>query len=115
MMLRQLDLTDAQGERVKGIVESHRDEIKAIETRARAAHLALQAAITGETFDEATVRTKAADVAAIDADAAVARARGFNEIYQILTPEQQSKLKTIQAAMQQRMANGPPRHRAAPK
>jgi protein CpxP len=109
MAVRRLDLTDAQKERVKGILDSHKDEIKAIGDRARAAHLALDAAITGETFDEATVRTKAAEVAAVDADAAVARARGFNEVYQILTTEQQAKLKEMQANMQKRMANGPRR------
>src|SRR3954451_18727795 len=68
MALRQLDLTDAQKETVKGIVDSHADEIKAIGDRARAAHLALEAAVTGTTFDEAAVRTKAADVAVIEAD-----------------------------------------------
>jgi len=105
MVLRQLDLTDEQKTRVKAIVDSHRDELKAIGARAMSAHMALEEAISGSTFDEATVRTRAADVAAVDADAAVARARGFNEVYQILTTEQQAKLKEIQANMKQRMAS----------
>lgn len=103
MMLGRLDLTDAQKERVKTIVDAHRDEVKAIGDRAMKARTALQAAITGDTFDEAAVRTKAADVAAVDTDAAVARARVFNEVYQILTPDQQKQLKTLQADTQKRM------------
>ena len=106
MGLGRLDLTDAQKDQVKTILDSHKEEIKSIGDRARTAHRALEAAITGQTFDEATVRTRAADVAAIDADAAVAQARGFAEIYQILTTEQQTKLKAVQAKMQERMASG---------
>jgi len=114
MALRQLDLTDAQRDTVKGIIDSHADEIKAIGDRARAAHLALEAAVTGTTFDEAAVRTKAADVAAVEADAAVARAKGFSEIFQILTPEQQTRLKEMQANMEKRMAAGRPPRRGGP-
>jgi protein CpxP len=107
MALRRLDLTDAQKEQVKGILDSHKAENKAIGDRARTAHQALQAAIASGVFDEATVRARAADVATADADAAVAQARGFSEIYQILTTEQQTTLKEMQARMQERMANRP--------
>jgi protein CpxP len=105
LMLPRLDLTDAQKERVKGIVDARRDEMKALGDRAITAHAALEAAISGETFDEATVRTRAADVAAVDTDAAVHRARVYNEVYQILTPEQQTKLKQIHAQMRDRQQN----------
>jgi Spy/CpxP family protein refolding chaperone len=105
MMLQRLDLTDAQKERVQGIVDSHRTEMRALGERAMKAHAALEAAITGETFDEATVRTRAADVAGVDAEVAVYRARVYNEVYQILTPDQQKELKTLQANMQNRMQN----------
>ncbi|MQA28752.1 MAG: periplasmic heavy metal sensor [Luteitalea sp.] len=105
MVLQRLDLTDAQKERVKTIVESHRDEMRATFDRGLKARAALDVAIGGDTFDEATVRTRAAEVATIDTDAAVSRARVFNEVYQILTPEQQTKLREIQAEMQKRMEN----------
>jgi periplasmic protein CpxP/Spy len=114
MALGRLDLTDAQKDAVKGILDSHKDEIKALGDRARTAHLALEAAVTGTTFDEAAVRTKAADVAAVDADAAVARAKGFNEVFQILTSDQQTKLKAMQANMEKRMAAGRPPRRGGP-
>jgi protein CpxP len=100
---QRLDLTDAQKEQVKSIVESHRDEIRALNDKAMKAHEALDAAINAAAFDEGTVRTKAADVAAIDAEMAVIRARVHNDVYQLLTPDQQKQLAGIQAEMQQRM------------
>jgi protein CpxP len=105
MMLGRLDLTDAQQERVKGIVDSHREETRALGDRAMKARDALETAIAGDTFDEAAVRTRAAEIAAVEADMAVARARVYAEVYQVLTPDQQSKLKEVQADMRQRQQN----------
>ena len=102
--LQQLGLSDAQREQGRTIVESHRDENKAIGDRLIAAHEALRAASTSGAFDEGLVRTRAAEVAAVESDAAVAHARVYSEIYQVLTPEQQAKLKEIQTNRQQRMA-----------
>jgi len=104
-MARQLNLSDAQKERVKSIEASHRDEMKALGDRAMAANQALQAAVTAETFDETTIRSRSTDVAAVEADMAVARARIRTEVLQVLTPEQQAQLKQMEAQMQQRVAD----------
>ena len=93
--LRELNLTDAQREQVRQIVDSRQQETRAIGERAMAAREALRAATTSPSFDEGLVRAKAADVAAIDADMAVARARIFADVFQILTPEQQAKVKEL--------------------
>ena len=103
-MARQLDLSDAQKERFKSIKASHRDDIKALGDRAMAARQALQAAVTAETFDETTIRSRSTEVAAVEADMAVARARIRAEVLQVLTPEQQAQLKQMEAQMQQRAA-----------
>jgi Spy/CpxP family protein refolding chaperone len=111
MMLRHLDLTDAQETRVKEIFDSHKDEQQALGDKAFAARGALDAAVTADVFDESAVRMRAAEVASIDAEIAVARARIYAEVFQILTPEQQALAKKRQAEMKQRMdqrrANGP--------
>ena len=107
MMLNRLDLSSDQRDRVKQIADSHRDEQQAIRQRAVAAQDALQTAVTSAAFDEGVIRARAADVAAVEADAAVARARIFAEAYQILTSEQQTKLKAMQAERHQRQG----RHR----
>jgi Spy/CpxP family protein refolding chaperone len=59
MLLRQLDLSDAQRDRVKEITDSHRDEQRAFGGKARAAHEALEAAIVAGPLDESTIRGKA--------------------------------------------------------
>lgn len=100
--LRRLELTEDQRSRVRQITESHRDEQRAIADRARKAHEALREVTESPTFDESAVRARAADVASVEADMAVARARLYNEVYQILTPEQQTTLKTLQAERGQR-------------
>ena len=93
--LRELNLTDAQREQVKQIVDSRQQESRAIGERAMAAREALHAATTSPSFDEGLIRAKAADVAAIEADMAVSRARIFADVFQILTPEQQAKVKEL--------------------
>jgi len=102
MMLRHLDLTEAQRTRVREILDSHRDEQRALGDKAFAAHTALEAAINGDVFDESAVRMRAAEVAAIDADMAVARARIYAEVFQILTPDQQAQAKKLHEEMRQR-------------
>src|SRR5262245_4927915 len=102
MMLERLDLTSDQRDRVKQIVDSHRNDQQAIGKRMMAAHDALESAVTNANFDEALIRTRAADVAAVEADETVLRARIYAEVLQILTSDQQAKLKTMQAEMQQR-------------
>jgi Spy/CpxP family protein refolding chaperone len=103
MMLGQLNLTSDQQDRIKQILDSHHDEQQAIGQKEAAAHQALQDAISGSTFDESAVRGRAADLAAVDADAAVAQARVYAEVFQILTPDQQKKLQDLQANMKSRM------------
>lgn len=103
MMLNRLDLNDAQRDRVKEIVTSHRDEQQALADRARAAHESLSAAIIASPLDEATIRGKAADVAQVDADTAVAQGKVYNDVFQVLTSDQQKKLETLRADQRQRM------------
>lgn len=103
MMLGRLDLTADQRDRVRQILDSHKDEQQALGDRAMKAHQALQEVITS-TFDESAIRARVADVAVVDADMAVAQGRVFNEVFQILTSEQQTKLKQFQAEQKQRMA-----------
>jgi Spy/CpxP family protein refolding chaperone len=105
MMLGRLDLTSDQQDRVKQILDSHRTEQQAIGKRSMAAHDALESAMTSGAFDETVIRSRAADVAAAEADESVLRGRIYAEVLQILTSDQQAKLKTMQAEMQQRRAS----------
>jgi protein CpxP len=104
--LRGLDLTDAQRDQVKAIMESHRDEQKAIGDRMQAARKALHEAIAADTFDEAAIRAKAAEIGAVEADAAVLQAKIKSEVFAILTPEQVKKANQLRSNMENRMKDG---------
>src|ERR1700736_4104118 len=72
-MGRELNLTDTQKDQIKAIADTHKDEWKSLADRARAAHQALNALVMADTIDEASIRQKSAEVAAVDADAAAMR------------------------------------------
>jgi periplasmic protein CpxP/Spy len=99
MLGRDINLTDAQRDQITSIANSHKEEWKAIFDRERTAHEGLNAAITADTVNDALVRQKSAEVAAVEADAAVARAHAFAEVVQILTADQKAKLKEMRAHM----------------
>ena len=102
--LRQLELTDAQREQVRGIVTARSAEVKTIHEKLRTARTARHAAVTRVPVDENEVRARVTEAAAIEADLAVIRARVHEQVYQVLTPEQQQKAKTLQAERQKQRA-----------
>jgi protein CpxP len=106
MLGRALNLTDTQRDQIKAIADSHKDEWKALADRERTARTALMTAVTADTIDEAAIRQKSSEVAAVEADAAVARAHAHAEVAQILTADQKAQLKS--------MVSGPRRHPQAP-
>ena len=107
--IMRLNLSDAQREQVKGIVDSHRDEHRAVAERVRAAHDALEAAVTADQFDEGTVRARSAEAASVDADIAVAQARLRTEVLQILTADQRAQLKKLETDIRaRRREHAPP-------
>ncbi|MGE3706371.1 MAG: Spy/CpxP family protein refolding chaperone [Vicinamibacterales bacterium] len=109
--LHRLNLTDAQRAQVKAVFDSHEAELKAIGERMRPARKALHDAIAANALDEATIRAKAADVAAVEADAAVLRGRIHSDVWQVLTPEQQKQAQALRAQMEQRQAERQNRRR----
>jgi Spy/CpxP family protein refolding chaperone len=104
--LRELELTDTQREQVKAVLESHRDDQKAIGDRMRTAREALQDAIAADTLDEAAIRAAAAQVGAVEADAAVLQAKVRAEVVALLTPEQVKKAKELRTEMENRVKDG---------
>ena len=103
--LRQLDLSDAQKEQIRNIAESHREESRQIAERTRTARRALNQASEGTVVNETDIRAKASDLATAIADGTIHRAKVNAEILNVLTAEQQEKLKALRAQMQERMKN----------
>ena len=93
--LRQLDLTAEQREQVRAVFEQHRAEQQAIRERAAAARRALREAELAQPLNEGVIREKAAELASVEADAAVLRAQVHSEVFRLLTPEQQAKARSL--------------------
>jgi periplasmic protein CpxP/Spy len=100
--LRQLNLTDQQKEQVRGIFQSHRADFQQVREKLRTAFEAQRAAAEATPVDEATVRAKANDIAAAQADMVVLTAKVRAEVFQLLTPEQQAKAQELKAQREQR-------------
>ncbi len=92
--LAQLGLTDQQKTQIKAIFDGHKTDIQGFAARMKTARQALDAAIWSGA-DEATIRAKAADVAAVQADMAVFRATIHTQVFAVLTPDQQAKANQL--------------------
>jgi len=101
--LRALELTDAQREQIRGIATSHEAEFREIGERLRTAHQGVEALVTADAVDETAIRARSGEVAAVEADAAVMRARVHQEVFGVLTAEQQAKARDLRAQMAARM------------
>jgi Spy/CpxP family protein refolding chaperone len=101
MAASQIGLSDTQKDQIKGIAQSHADEWKGLADRERQARRGLQTAIAAAQFDEVAIRQRSAELSAIEADIAVARARVRAEAMQFLTADQQTKLKEIESQIPQ--------------
>lgn len=98
----QLNLSDAQREQIRGIMQQHRNEAEQLGQRLGAAERALHQAVQAEAFDETAIRAAAADAATARTDMAVFQGRVHADVYQVLTPEQQAKARELKAQMEQR-------------
>ena len=108
---RALDLTDDQKTQMKAIVEKERPTMKPLFQQERQLDQQLRQYSEGA-YDDAKVRALAAQKSQLEVELTVAHTRMHSQMYQLLTPDQQSKLKEIeanhQARMQQHMHEAPP-------
>jgi protein CpxP len=95
--LRGIDLTDAQRQQMRSIMESHKAEFDQVRTKLREAHAGMAAASSGQTVDEAAIRASSTALAAALADEAILSAKVRAEVFGILTAEQQQTLQERQA------------------
>ena len=96
----ELDLTDDQKTQLRTIADSRRDEFRAAGEKVRAARQGMRALIEAETIDESAIRAKSAEIAAAEADVTILNAKMRQESLQVLTAEQQQKLKELRSSRQ---------------
>ncbi len=106
---RGLDLTDDQRAQLRKIREAHASEFKAVGEKLGAARQGMRALIDADQINESAIRAKSADVAAAEADFAILNAKVRAESMQILTSEQQAKLKELRASRDGQMRRKGPR------
>jgi periplasmic protein CpxP/Spy len=99
---RQLNLTDEQKTQMKTILQQQRPTMKPLMQQEHQIDLQLRQYVEG-TFDEAKVQALAAQKAQIQAQLTVAETRVHNQLYALLTPDQQSQLKQMEAQHEARM------------
>jgi Spy/CpxP family protein refolding chaperone len=107
-MAKKLNLTEDQKGQMKAVFQKEHPAIKPLMQQQHQIDLQLRQYVEG-TFDQAKVQALAAQKAQIQAQLTVQETRIHNELYQLLTPDQQSQLKQMEARhearMQQRMNN----------
>ena len=103
--VRKLDLTDAQQAQVKDIMTKEKPTIQPMILQMAQGHQQLQQLVMSGGFDEAKVRTLASQQTQTMTELTVQRARIASELYQVLTPDQKTKLTDLINQHQQRLMN----------
>ena len=103
MLSRKLALTDQQKAQAKELWQQHRAQAKPLLTDLRTQRQQLRQMVLSGSADESAIRAQSAKVASVQADLAVERAKGAKEFMALLTPDQQAKLKTMEAKWAERM------------
>ena len=110
-LAKQLNLTDEQQTQMKSIMQKEHPAMKPLMQQQRQIDTQLRQYVEG-TFDQAKVQVLANQKATIQAQMTVQETRIHNEMYQVLTADQQSQLKQLEAQraerMQQRTKQAPP-------
>lgn len=92
-----LDLTDAQREQMKSILQKERATMKPLMQQLRQSREQLHQFAEGA-YDEAKVRAVATQQAQNMIELAVQKTRIHSELFQVLTADQQAKMKEVEAS-----------------
>ena len=93
---KQLGITDTQKAQMKEVLHKERATMKPLMEQMRQMEQQLKQYVEG-TYDEAKVQAVVAQQAQTLVQLKVQETRIHNELYQMLTPDQQAKLKELEA------------------
>ena len=106
---RNLDLTDDQKAQLKKIADARRSDFEAAGQKVRAAREGMRALVEADSINESAIRAKSAEIAAAEADVMILNAKVRQESLQVLTSEQQAKLKEQRTARESQSKQRKPR------
>jgi protein CpxP len=101
-LAKQLDVTDAQKTQMKAVMEKEHATMHPLMQQMHSLDQQLKQYTEG-TYDEAKVQALVAQQSQTLVQLKVEETRIHNELYQLLTPDQQAKLKEIEANREARM------------
>ena len=110
---KYLGVTDEQKTQMKAVLQKERPTMKPIMTQVHQLDQQLKQYVEG-TYDEAKVQALISAQSQTLVQMKVNEARIHNELYQLLTPDQQTKLKEFEANRQARMQQHMQNSAAAP-
>ena len=104
-MAAKLNLTDAQKEQVKQIMEASRAKTESLREASKVNRKKMHEATANGQFDEATVSAIAQEQAGISAQLTVEKLRVKSQMFQILTAEQKAQMAQMKEQRKERFKN----------
>ena len=101
----KLDLTDAQQSQLKDIMAKEKPALKPLMLQLSQSRHQMRQLEEGDSFNEAQVRTLAAQQSQVMTELIVQKARIKSEMLQVLNPDQKTKFKEMMDKHEQRMKN----------
>ncbi|MBZ5597168.1 MAG: Spy/CpxP family protein refolding chaperone [Acidobacteriia bacterium] len=97
-----LNLTDAQQAQIKQIMDNQKSTVRPLFQQMGQSHQAMRQLVQSGSFDEAKARTIATQQAQTMIELEVQKAKMESAMFQVLTPDQQSKMVEFMNKRQQR-------------
>ena len=110
----ELDLSAGQREQAEAVLADHREAARGVLDRLGEAHAEMRDQIHADTLDEQAIREIASRMADAEAEMALARARTWQQIRGILTPEQRTEAQALFEKRRARMQERHERFRMGP-
>ncbi len=106
-LAERLELSAEQRADIEALMAAHRARVEPWHEELAAAREAVRGAVEAETFDEEAIRAAAAEVARLEVELAVERARFGAELGSVLTREQQAALAELRESRRGMGRRGP--------
>lgn len=101
--VRELNLSDAQQDQIRDIVQRHRDEMRTAQDHLRTARDAQRKAVETVPVDEGAIRAMTQQLADAETEAAILQARVHSEVWSILTADQQEQARKLESQRESRI------------
>jgi periplasmic protein CpxP/Spy len=102
MLFEKLNLSDAQKDQLKQLRSSQHEAIKPLMEQIRSKQAEIRQSTQGNTFNEALVTQKLTEIAGLKAKLMGERFKMHQDMLNLLTPEQKTKLEQMQQEFKQK-------------